>query len=85
MYFKSKKISYVLLGLTSLVSSRGFFALLNDPEGPNLLIVSVLAFVMFTLSIAVYAFTLSISGLKRLLLGVVIQMVIVIFLYVFLR
>lgn len=84
MYFKSKTISYVLLGLTSIISSRGFFALIDDPEGPNLLIVSVFAFIMFALSISVYAFTLTIGGLKRLLLGVGIQIVIVVLLYLLL-
>lgn len=43
----SKKVQLVLLGVVSLVCSRLFFALLNDPEGPNLLIVFVLAAIIY--------------------------------------
>lgn len=43
MYFKSKKTWLVILGIIAVLSSRGFFFFVNDPEGPNLLIVLVLA------------------------------------------
>ncbi len=53
MHFKSKKTSLVILGLASLVCSRFIFSLIDDPEGPNLLIVVVLATVIFSVSLGV--------------------------------
>lgn len=84
MYFKSKKFSFLLLGFSSFVCSRVFFLLLNDPEGPNLLIVLALAGIMFAISLSVYIFNASISELRRLLLGVCTQVMAVILLYIFL-
>lgn len=45
--FNSKKSQLVLLGALSLICSRLFFVLLNDPEGPNLLIVFALAVIIY--------------------------------------
>lgn len=84
MYFKSKTISFLLLGSTSFICSKVFFSLLDDPEGPNLFIVAVLAGVMFTLSLLGYTSHVSASSFKRLLFGMVIQMITAIFLYVLL-
>lgn len=44
-----KQIRYllVILGLVSLLFSRLVFVFINDPEGPNLLIVIVLALVIY--------------------------------------
>ncbi len=82
----SKKTSLIISGLTALVSSRAFFALLNDPEGPNLLIVTVLAGVLYVLSWwAVRLMIPAAAGLKRLFLVVLIQIVIVAVLYFFLH
>jgi hypothetical protein len=43
------------------------FALINDPEGPNLLVVTVMAGVIYLVSSAVYLsnFYPSLTGLKR--------------------
>lgn len=81
MYFKSKKISLLVLAATSLVCSRTLFALFNDPEGPNLLIVTVLALIVYVSSLTVYLFNLPITGLKRLLLAILIQVLLVTGLY----
>ena len=47
MNINSKNIPLIFLGLTSIVFSRLVFVFINDPEGPNLLIVTVLATVIF--------------------------------------
>lgn len=83
MYFKSKKVSLVILAVTSLVGSRLLFALFNDPEGPNLLVVTVAAAIIYFLSLGVYASRSfgSFTGLKRLLLTIFVQVVIVTIFY----
>ena len=88
MYFKSKKISLVILGITSILCSRAMFFFINDPEGPNLLVVMVMAGIIYFLSLAVYVFypsTLPFKGLKRLLLVIFIQILIVTGFYLFLN
>ena len=86
MYFKSKKTSLIILGTTSLVFSRVMFFFFNDPEGPNLLIVTVAAAVVYLLSLAAYTslFAISVTGLKRLLLAILVQVIIVAGAYYFL-
>lgn len=63
MYFKSKKISLVILGITALICSRILFALFNDPEGPNLLIVTVMALFIYFLSLTVYSFDTRVTAI----------------------
>lgn len=84
MYFKSKPIPLLVLGITALTFSRIFFTLINDPEGPNLLIVTVLALILFFLSWAMYLFNFSTTNLKRLLLAIAVQILLVVGLYLFL-
>lgn len=81
MYFKSKKISLLILAVTSLICSRAMFALFDDPEGPNLLIVVVMALVLYFVSLSAYSFKSSTTGLKRLLLAIFIQAIIATGLY----
>ncbi|MCF7865346.1 MAG: hypothetical protein K9M11_02465 [Candidatus Pacebacteria bacterium] len=50
---KPKNKTLLILGAISLVCSRTVFFFVNDPEGPNLLIVVVLAAIIF----AVFLFT----------------------------
>ncbi len=85
MYFKSKKTSLLILGITSLVCSRALFFFFNDPEGPNLLIVVGMAVILYFVSLTVYLFKPSITGLKRLLLGIFIQILLVAGFYFFLN
>lgn len=83
MYFKSKKISLLILAVTSVACSRATFLLFADPEGPNLLIVAVAAAIIYFLSLALYfsnpfvRFSSNLTGLKRLMLGIVFQIIIV--------
>gem|GEM_PF-2239925 len=85
MYFKSKKTPLLILGVTSIVCSRVFFLFINDPEGPNLLVVMEMAVVVYVLSLAVYLFSPSVKDLKRLLLVIFIQIIIVTGFYFFLK
>ncbi len=89
MYYKSKKISLIILGITALVCSRVMFFFFNDPEGPNLLVVTVMAAIIYFLSLAIYLFNpkvksifqclsfSSLAGLKRLFTMIFIQIIIV--------
>lgn len=85
MYFKSKKTSLLILGVTALVCSRVLFSLFNDPEGPNLLVVTGMALIIYCLSLTTYVFNSPITGLKRLLLAIFIQILLVIGFYFFLN
>ena len=81
MNFKSQKIPLLILGITSLVCSRTVFFFINDPEGPNLLVVIVLAAIIYFLSLAVYVFApltlVSSASLKRLVLAIFMQILLV--------
>ena len=82
MYFKSKKISLIILGVTALICSRILFFFFNDPEGPNLLIVAAFAIAVYFISLAAYIFSPSkITGLKRFSLVFCIQILSVIGIY----
>ena len=71
------KTSLLILGITSLVCSRAMFYFFNDPEGPNLLVVTVMALIVFFPSLAAYSFVPSVTGLKRLLVAIAVQVMIV--------
>lgn len=97
MYFKSKNISLIILGITSIVFSRLMFVFFNDPEGPNLLVVTVAAAIVYFLSLTIYFFNpsttskfqclsfSSLAGLKRLLMVIFVQLIIVIAFYLGLK
>jgi len=82
LYFRSKKISLIILAVTALVCSRLLFFFFNDPEGPNLLIIIGLAAAVYLLSWAVYVFgPLKINGIARLAGVICIQVLLVVGLY----
>ncbi len=81
MYFKSKKTPLLILGITAIVCSRALFSFFNDPEGPNLLVVTVMALIIYCVSLPVYLYSSSSVGFKRLLLAIFIQLLLVIVLY----
>jgi hypothetical protein len=85
MIFKSKKYSLLILGATSLVCSRLLFSLFNDPEGPNLLVVTVMAAILYAASLTIYAFGSPAATSKRFWLAILIQIILVTGLYFFLR
>lgn len=55
MSFLSKRISLFILGITALFCSRAMFLFLDDPEGPNLLIVFVMAIALYVPSFIVFS------------------------------
>jgi hypothetical protein len=56
MFLESKKTSLAILVVTSLTFARIFFLLINDPEGPNLIVVTGMAVIIFSASLALYIF-----------------------------
>lgn len=56
MHRKPTKVLLLILGAFSLVSSRLVFFFINDPEGPNLLIVVILAAIIYGVALAGYTF-----------------------------
>jgi hypothetical protein len=51
---KQKKLPLFILLILSFTISRFVFYLINDPEGPNLLIVTVLAMIIFVPTSLIY-------------------------------
>jgi hypothetical protein len=54
MHVNFKNSSLLILAITAIVCSRAIFAFFNDPEGPNLLVVSGMAAVIYLVSSAAY-------------------------------
>lgn len=67
-FVKLNKTPLLILGVTSILCSRGMFLFINDPEGPNLLVVMVMALIVYFLSLAVYFFSAPTTSSKKLLL-----------------
>lgn len=63
------------------------FALFNDPEGPNLLVVTVMAAVIFLISSAVYLSNVypSLTGVKRSSVAMFVQIFVTTCFYLGLR
>ena len=81
MAFTAKKTSLLLLGITALVCSRTLFFLFNDPEGPNLLVVTVLAAILYVAAFIVWRFIPATTANRKLLLAICTQVLIVTGLY----
>ena len=81
MYFTSKSTSLLILAITALACSRIMFLFFNDPEGPNLLVVTGMAAIIYFLSLGAYLLLPSAVGLKRLSLAIFIQIIATIGLY----
>ena len=84
MFLKINRISLLILGITALVCSRVLFTFFNDQEGPNLLVIGVLALVIYLLSVVVL-FKLPAGSRTKLQLAIFIQVAIVVGLYFALR
>jgi len=76
----SNKVALVLLGVVALTCSRLLFVFINDPEGPNLVVVVGLTALVYAASLAVFAY--STTSHKKFVLAVAAQIVIVIGLYI---
>lgn len=84
MHMQSRTDSLVILGITAVVFSRSTLLLIDDPEGPNLLVVAVAAAIVFFLSLAAYAPGFAITGRRRLFSAILIQLLLVAGFYFFL-
>ncbi len=80
MNFNEKRTSLLLLGITAFVCSRTLFFLFHDPEGPNLLIVTILALILYGASFIVWRF-IPATTIKKLLFAICTQLLIVTGLY----
>lgn len=90
----SPKLSLLILGIIALLSARTTLLAFDDSEGPNLLIVVVLAGLVYFLSLAFYLYNpaakgevsdlslTSATGLKNSFLIVLVQIVILAIFYV---
>ncbi|MBX4181694.1 hypothetical protein KW807_02410 [Candidatus Parcubacteria bacterium] len=85
MNFNSKNTSLIVLGLTSIVSSRLMFYLFNDPEGPNLLVVVGMAVVVYILSLILSSLIPSGTHKKKLVWSFLTPIIIVTVIYFFLK
>src|SRR6476619_5150615 len=81
MPLESKKISLLLLVITAFVCSRTLFFFFHDPEGPNLLIVTVLALILYGASLIAWRFTPATTASTKLLFAICTQLLIVTGLY----
>jgi predicted neutral ceramidase superfamily lipid hydrolase len=81
MLLESKERSSLLLVITSFVLSRALFFFFHDPEGPNLLIVTALALILYSASVIVWKFIPATSVSKKLLFAICTQLLIVSGLY----
>ena len=79
MRLTSKKIAFLILGITALACARLLFWFFNDPEGPNLLVVMGMAAIVYVLSLAIYLSDslLPFAGGKRISFAIFIQILIV--------
>lgn len=86
LYFKSKKVSLIILAVTAIICSRMLFIFFNDPEGPNALIVGVLTLAVYFFSVAIYLLgPFKIKGINRLSVVIGIQILLVIGLYFYMK
>jgi hypothetical protein len=85
MNFESRKTQLLTLGITSLVCSRVMFLFFNDdPEGPNLLVVTGMAAIIYMLTMGLYVFS-SFTPPKKLLATILLQITIAICFYCLLK
>jgi hypothetical protein len=86
LYYRSKKISLLLMAVSAFLCTRLLFLFFNDPEGPNLFIVTVFALGIYALSTAAYLFGPSkIKGIQRISAAICIQILSVVVLYFCMR
>jgi hypothetical protein len=79
----SKRTPLLLLAITAIAGSKILFALLNDPEGTNLLVVLGMAFIIYVISGLIYLKS-SVVGGKRFWVVLAVQVLTVIVFYLLL-
>ena len=81
MSLPSKRTSILLLGITALSCSRTLFFAFQDPEGPNLFIVTVLALILYAASLLAWKLVSTTSAGKKLFFAICTQILIATGLY----
>ena len=83
----SKNGSLLILAITAVACSRIMFAFFHDPEGPNLLVVTGMAAVIYLISSAIYVSNVypSLTGFKRSSATIFIQIFVATSFYLGLR
>ncbi len=79
--FESKKTSLLLLVFTALIFARTLFFFFHDFEGPNLLIVTLLALILYSASFIAWRFIPARTAGRKLLFAICMQLLIVTGLY----
>lgn len=75
MHVNFKDRSLIILLITAFACSRTMFAAIDDPEGPNLLVVTVMAAIIYLPSLAAYlsSWYPSLTRFKRTSAAILIQ------------
>ena len=78
MPLKSRNVSLLVLAITACFCSRAIFAFIQDPEGPNLLVVMGMAAILFIISAAAYRSNLlpSLTGFRRSAAAIALQIIV---------
>lgn len=79
--------SLLLLGVTAATCSRATFALFDDPEGPNLVVVTGLTIIIYLASLAAYFSRIApgLLGSRRIIATVAVQILVAAAIYLALR
>jgi hypothetical protein len=87
MHVNFKNSSLLILAITAVACSRAMFPFIQDPDGPNLLVVTAMAAVIYFVSSAVYLSNVypSLTGFKRSSATILSQIVIATGFYLGLR
>ena len=75
MAFSLRNGSQLLLAITAFACARAVFVFIADPEGPNLLVVTVLGVIFFLVSAGFYVSRLlpALAGIGRAAAALVLQ------------
>lgn len=85
MKTKHNALRFIVLGLSALLCSRLLFALIEDPEGPNLLVVFMGALPLCITAVATLRKTKRLPEFTRVFLAICSQVVAMLLLYLLLR
>ena len=93
MHFSSTSLTLFILFITAALSSRFMLLMIDDPEGPNLLVVFVLALFVWVVTVCVSVWIrrvrlpsdMTTNGFTGLFMSFVVQVIIVAILYLVLK
>ena len=78
MPLDSRNGSLLLLAIAAFPCARAIFAFIAEPEGPNLLVVTGMAAILFVISAAGYLSNLfpSLTGFRRSVAAIIVQIIV---------